>query len=107
MMDFFLSLSANVTYYLSLAAVFLAVAIIWFALGKKVQEFADNYKQTFTSTATANASDMFMTVDPNQLFTMNIIAIIVLPVLTFVVTRDTAATVAMLGLILFFPNCYL
>ncbi len=104
MMDFFLSLSANVTYYLSLAAVFLAVAIIWFALGKKVQEFADNYKQTFTSTATANASDMFMTVDPNQLFTMNIIAIIVLPVLTFVVTRDTAATVAMLGLILFFPT---
>ncbi len=104
MMDFFLSLSANVTYYLSLAAVFLAVAIIWFALGKKVQEFADNYKQTFTSTATANASDMFMTVDPNQLFTMNIIAIIVLPVLTFIVTRDTAATVAMLGLILFFPT---
>ena len=104
MMDFFLSLSANVTYYASLACVFLTVAIIWFILGKKVQKFADDYKQTFTSTATTNMSDMFMTVDPNQLFMMNIMAIIILPILAFIITRDIPATVAMLGLILFLPT---
>ena len=49
-------------------------------------------------------SDIFMTVDPNQLFMMNIMAIIILPILAFIITRDIPATVAMLGLILFLPT---
>ncbi len=104
MFDFLLTLSAGASYYLTLAFVFAAVATLWFVIAKKVQSFADNYRQTFTSTATSNMSDMFMTVDPNQLFMMNVIAIIALPILTFIITRDFPATITMLLLVLLLPS---
>ncbi len=104
MFDFLLTLSAGASYYLTLAFVFAAVATLWFVVAKKAQSFADNYKQTFTSTATSNMSDMFMTVDPNQLFMMNIGAIIALPILTFIITRDFPATITMLLLVILLPS---
>lgn len=104
MFDFLLTLSAGASYYLSLTFVFLTVAVLWFVVAKKVQSFAENYKKTFTSTATSNMSDMFMTVDPNQLFMINLVAIVALPILTYIVTRDIPATVTMLALVLFLPS---
>ena len=102
-MDFLLSLSANATYYLSLACVFLMVSLLWFAMAKKVQSAMDNYRETFTSTASSNMSDMFMSVDPNQLFVLNLVAIVVLPALVWLVTRDLPATLVMLGIIVLMP----
>ena len=96
-MDFILNLSAGASFYLTLTAVFLAVAFLWFVLANKVQKAVDNYKETFTSTASSNMSDMFMTVDPNQLFIMNVFAII---------TRDVAATLAMLVLVVLLPSIF-
>ncbi len=105
-MDFLLNLSAGATYYLTLACVFVTVTCLWFAFVSKAQKAIDNYKETFTSTATSNMSDMFMSVDPNQLFIINIAAIVVMPILTWLVTRDIAATLAMLGLIIFLPAIF-
>ncbi len=64
----------------------------------------ENYKKEFTTTASANASDMFMSIDPNQLFMLNLIAIVVFPILTWLVTRDFPATFTMLAVILFLPT---
>ena len=103
-MDFLLSLSANATYYLSLGCVFCMVSLLWFAMAKKVQVAMDNYRETFTTTASSNMSDMFMQVDANQLFIINLIAIVVLPALTWLVTRDLPATLVMVGIVVLLPT---
>jgi len=103
-MDFLLSLSANISFYLTLICVFLMVSFLWFVLAKKVQTTMDNYKKTFTSTASSNMSDMFVSVDPNQLFMINLGAIVILPVLTWLVTRDIPATLTMLAIIILLPT---
>lgn len=103
-MDFILNLSATASYYLTLAFVFLMVSTLWFVVAKKALVALEDYKRTFTSTASANASDMFMSIDPNQLFMLNLIAIVVLPILTWFVTSDIPATFTMLAVILFLPT---
>ena len=103
-MDFLLSLSANATYYLSLGCVFLMVSLLWFAVARKLQAAMDNYRETFTTTASSNMSDMFMQVDPNQLFVLNLIAIVALPSVVWLVTRDVPATLVMLGIVVLLPT---
>ncbi|GJM05199.1 MAG: membrane protein [marine bacterium B5-7] len=102
-MDFILSLSATASFYLSLLCVFLMVSMIWFVLAKKIQVAMENYKQTFTTTATSNMSDMFMSIDAGQLFMINLIAIVVFPLITWFATGDIATTLTMLAVIVLLP----
>ena len=104
MMDFILNLSATASFYLSLAFVFLMVSTLWFVVARKALVAMEDYKRTFTSTASANASDMFMSIDPNQLFMINLVAIVVMPILTWFATGDIPATFTMLAVILFLPT---
>jgi len=101
--DFILNLSATASFYLSLLCVFLMVSLIWFVVAKKIQVAMENYKQTFTSTASSNMSDMFMSIDAGQLFMINLIAIVVLPIVTWLSTGDIVTTVAMLAVIVLLP----
>ena len=103
-LNFIRGLSANVSFYIVLVCVFLMISLLWFAFAQKVQAAMDNYKETFTTTASSNMSDMFMSVDPNQLFMMNLVAIVVLPLLTWIVTRDIPATLVMMGIIILLPT---
>lgn len=103
-MDFILSLSANISFYLALICVFLMISCLWFVFANKVQAYMENYKETFTSTASNNMSDMFMSIDPNQLFVLNLAAIVILPVLTWFITGDIAATLAVMGIIIILPT---
>jgi tight adherence protein B len=103
-MDFLLTFSANVSFYLSLICVFLMISLLWFVLAKKVQTSMDNYKKTFTSTASSNMSDMFISIDPNQLFMLNLGAIVILPIVTWLVTGDFPATLAVLAIIILLPT---
>jgi tight adherence protein B len=105
-MDFILSLSANTSYYLTLTCVFMMVCILWVVLAKKAQKAVDNYKETFTSTASSNMSDMFMSVNPNQLFILNLIAIVILPLMAWLITGDIITTVAMLALVILLPSLF-
>lgn len=104
MMDSILNLSAGASFYLTLLFVFLMVSSLWFIVAKKAMIAMENYKKEFTTTASTNASDMFMSVDPNQLFMLNLLAIVVFPILTWLVTRDFPATFTMLAVILFLPT---
>lgn len=102
-MEFLRTLSSGISFYLVLICVFLMISVLWFVLAKKLQAAMENYKATFTSTASSNMSDMFMSFDPNQLFMLNLSAIVVLPVLTWFVTGDIPATLAMLAVIILLP----
>tara|TARA_R110002072_G_scaffold32211_7_gene98620 strand:+ start:1498 stop:2376 length:879 start_codon:yes stop_codon:yes gene_type:complete len=101
--NFLLNLSATASFYLSLLCVFLMVSLIWFVLAKKIQIAMENYKQTFTTTASSNMSDMFMSIDAGQLFVINLIAIVILPSITWFVTGDIATTVTVLAVIVLLP----
>jgi tight adherence protein B len=105
-MDTVINLTAGTSFYLALGAVFLMMTCLWFLFLKKAQSFMDNYKETFTSTASSNMSDMFMSVDANQMFIINLAAIVILPVLTWLITRDIAATLGMLVLIILLPSIF-
>ncbi len=105
-MDTVINLSANASFYLTLGATFLMMTFLWFAFLKKAQGYMDNYKETFTSTASSNMSDMFLSVDANQMFMINLGAIIILPILTWLITRDIAATLGMLVVIILLPSIF-
>lgn len=102
-MNFLLNLSATASFYLSLACVFLTVSLLWFVLAKKIQVAMEDYKKTFTTTASANMSDMFMSIDAGQLFMINLIAIVALPIVTWFITGDLATTITVLAVIVLLP----
>jgi tight adherence protein B len=106
MLDAIRNLSANASYLLTIACTFLMVTCLWFLLLKKVTTAIDNYKKNFTETATNNMSDMFMSFDPNQMFMINIVAIILLPLITWFITGDIPATLGMLAVIIFLPSLF-
>ncbi len=105
-MDTIRNLSANASYLLTIASSFLMVTCLWFLLLKKVSTAIDNYKKNFTETASSNMSDMFMSFDPNQMFMINIIAIVLLPLLTWLITGDIPATLGMLAVIILLPSLF-
>jgi len=103
-METLLNLSGNLAYLLAVGFAFAGGALLWFVIAQKSQKVLDNYKDTFTSTASSNMADMFLFVDPNQLFIINIVAIEVLPILVWIVSRDVPATLAVLALIMLLPS---
>lgn len=66
----------------------------------------ENYKETFTATASSNMSDMFMSFDANQMFMINLGAIVILPILTWLVTGDIPATLGVLAVIILLPSIF-
>lgn len=105
-MEFLLNISGEAAYYLAIISVLVSATLLWMVVLQKGQIFIEEYKETFTSTASSNMSDMFMFVDPNRLFVFNIIAIVVLPSLTWIIFRDIPATLAVLGLIVLLPSLF-
>lgn len=104
MMDFILGLSAEVTFYLTLIAVFLTIGLTWFIVARKLETAMNEYKNTFTSNASSNMSDMFISIDASQLFMINLIAIVVLPTLVWLITGDVITTLVMLAVIVLLPT---
>ncbi|WP_341503844.1 type II secretion system F family protein [Gallaecimonas sp. GXIMD4217] len=66
---------------LAMALAFLSVTLLIWA-GKHVgSQLAARYKETFTSSARTNLADMFLFIEPQQLFWLNVATILVVPVL--------------------------
>jgi tight adherence protein B len=103
MLETFYSLAAGVALPAALVAVFLAVTLGWITLAIKAQHKLTRYREDFTSSASSNMADMFMFVDPNQLFRMNLIALVVLPALTWLLLGDLVTTSGVFVLILILP----
>ena len=102
-METLLGTSAKVLFVLAVGCFFASATLLWMVVLEKGQDFLEGYRETFTSTASSNMSDMFLFVDPQKLFKYNLIAIVVLPLLSWVVFRDFAATLAVLGIVIILP----
>lgn len=103
MLESLLNISGDISFILAIGCFFVMATCLWLLVLQKGQKVLSEYKETFTSTASSNMADMFMFIDPNRLFTFNIIAIVVLPLLTWLVTRDTPATLAVLIMVVLLP----
>ena len=98
-----LNFVSDTAFWLTVLAVFVTASCLWLILLLKGQTHLERYKETFTTTASANMADMFLFIDPNRLFLFNLVALIVLPVLIWLLTRDVPATLAAFVLILLLP----
>ncbi len=106
MLGTFYALVSTFAFPATILAVFAATTLAWVLISVKAQAKLAHYRADFTSSASANMADMFMFVDPNQLFRMNIIALIVLPILTWLLLGDLVSTIGVFGLILILPSFF-
>lgn len=103
MMEFLYGLMGDIALPVTLAAVFLSATCGWLLFIIKAQRKLATYREDFTNQASANMADMFMFVDPKRLFRMNLIALVVGPLLTWVLFRDPVTSLGVLVLILVLP----
>lgn len=82
------ALLSNSTYAMTLACVFVAASLLGYAALTRFRSFWQTYKTTFTESATANMEDMFMFVDPNKLFMINMVAVILIPLMLWLATGN-------------------
>jgi len=105
-MQTLLTISGDIAFILAVACVFIMTVLLWLIAAEKGQAYMENYKDTFTSTASSNMGDMFLHIDPNRLFFFNIVAIVVLPILVWLITRDIPAMLAMLVMVMLLPSIF-
>lgn len=92
----------TILYYSVIVLVFIAGALFAWLGVKSFGRFWSDYKNTFSETTSANLTDMFMFVDPQRLFLLNIIAVIVLPIVIWIITQHViAAILTAIGVMLF------
>jgi len=105
-MEFLWDLTADGLFAGTALAVFVAAAMLWFVVARAAQGAIEDYQETFTATASANMSDMFLFIDPARLFVINLVAMVLLPLLVWLLTRDVPATLVMLGLVVVLPSFF-
>lgn len=103
-MEFIKELARDTTFLLTVAAVFAAGTLLWYVALIKGREFMQSYEQTFTDTASTNLADMFSFMDTRRLFYFNIAALLIVPILTLVISRDWLITIATFAILLLVPN---
>ncbi len=88
----------------TIVAVFVAATLTWMIVSVKAQQRLAAYREDFTTSASTNMADMFMFVDPNQLFRINLIALVVLPLIVWLLLGDLVTTIGVFVLILVLPT---
>ena len=106
MMEAIYNLAGDTLFLVTVVLVFLSASTFMFLLMTVGQKFMVGYKETFTESASANMTDMFMTIDANRLFQFNLIAMVVLPILTWFLLGDPITTIAVFCLIAFLPTLF-
>jgi tight adherence protein B len=66
----------------------LSTILFSYVVISSAKKFFIDYRQTFQDSADVNMADMFMFIEPSQLFMYNIAALVVLPLIFFVLTGD-------------------
>ena len=102
-MGFFYGMLGEFTLPATLATVFLSASCLWLLVIVKAQGKLSRYREDFTSQASTNMADMFMFVDPQRLFRINMIALVVAPTLTWLLLRDPVTSIGMFVLVLVLP----
>ncbi|NQZ31307.1 MAG: type II secretion system F family protein [Oceanospirillaceae bacterium] len=103
MMGFLENLATDSIFWLSLLAIFSAVAIIAWLIVRRANVFLGEYQSVFKETATGNLEDMFLFIDPQQLFIANMVALVIAPILTYLITGDFAIALLVFALLIIIP----
>ena len=104
MMETVYSLASGPLYLLTVVGVFLSASLLAYGVFERGSEFMGSYKETFTESASANAADMFMFIDATRLFYINLIAIIVFPLLIWLLIGDLLTATAVFILLAVLPG---
>jgi tight adherence protein B len=70
-----------ITIMLAVSLAFISIALLVWSLKHLSEKFALNYHQTFTKSAKTNLTEMFLFIEPKQLFIVNMITLLSLPIL--------------------------
>lgn len=106
MMEWIYNAVSALAFPLAVLMFFLSGMLLMMNFAVRAQARLTQYRENFTSSASANMADMFMFVDPNQLFRYNVIALVVLPLLVWLLIGDLLTTAAVFVLILVLPTFF-
>jgi tight adherence protein B len=87
-----------------IASVFLCVTCVGYALARVSVVFWGRYRETFTEQARFNLADMFMFMDPRNLFYFNAAALCILPLATWFLSDNVILALVVLALISILPR---
>ena len=91
---------------LTVIFVFIGVAALTAASANSIQTIAKMYKDRFTETADIAASDMFLTMNPLVLFSLNMLALILIPLLVHSVFDIWVLTAGVGAILLVMPGFF-
>ncbi len=103
-METIYNLASGPLYLLAIVGVFLSASLLAYGVFERGSELMSSYKETFTESASANAADMFMFIDATRLFYINLIAIIVFPLLIWLLIGDLLTATAVFILLAVLPG---
>ena len=106
MKEFLYSLGGDALFLVSVASIFGATALVSYLILLQSREFVASYRETFTESASANMSDMFLFIDVQRLFMIQLIAIVVLPALVWFTTGDIISASLLLALLIITPGLF-
>lgn len=101
--SFFLGLFSSTLFWLCLAMFFAFSAIIGWLMLKQSEVFLGEYQSVFKETATGNLEDMFLFIDPQQLFIANVVMLFVAPLLAYMFTADLLIAVVVMAIVFVVP----
>ena len=104
-MDILKNFLADGSYILTLGSSFMMAVCLTYVLIDKIISSVQDYKKQYTDTAkSVDAAEIFMSLDPNQLFMINVIAMVVLPYFTWLVLGQMTLTIGVLIFVILFPT---
>jgi tight adherence protein B len=104
MMQTLLNLVGDTLFLIFVASVFLGATMLAYAVLLKGRDFMAGYKETFTESASANMADMFLFIDATRLFYINIAAIVVVPLLIWIILGDLPTALAVFAMLALLPS---
>jgi len=94
---------SNLVLLLAVGCIFAAIALMGFLLASVARQAVESYQSSFTEAAARNSADMFLFIDPQRLFYMNLVAMVLVPLVVLVLTGDFLATIVAFGIFLVLP----
>jgi len=94
----------NGLYYIVISLVFFTALIFAWLLAQTLGRYWKEYRETFTESTSAGMADMFMFVDPQRLFLLNVGGIIVVPLISWFISHDVIITISSAVAMAFLPG---
>jgi tight adherence protein B len=94
---------AQILLWIYAGLVFLCVGILGWLIVTTGNRYWDSYEAVFKETAGSNLADMFLFVDPQRLFFLNVLIILFVPLLLWVLTGDIFAGLVALVIAMVLP----